>query len=266
MQKGSMWVFGLCACLLASAGTAQEAWTVQLTSKQAKAHAEQAGRKAVTAFAISPDGAWGRSHGFQDADQAAKRAMSFCQGELRPRKRDCILFEVAGKRAAPQVVQTRKVSTVYQPLNGRKAAFVFGRAALDFRGNKDGAMAQLATAPTQPSALAQDKKLRAGLTNRTIMTTQAKGFGLWLGDVYAEHLVSTNNGVLVVGFDSWAVTAQGLLCMFNGFWDSGKPVGTKCVLLNSIGNGLVDLSWDGSPNASRKGQLIAGDARFSAAK
>lgn len=266
MQKFSVWAFGLCVCLLASAGTAQEAWKVQLTSKQAKAHAELAGQSGITAFAISPDGAWGRSYGFKDADLAAKRALSFCHSELRPRKRDCLLFEVAGKRVAPQTVQTRQVSAVYKPLNGRKAAAVIGRAALDFRGNKAGAMAQLATAPKGAGDLVQDKLLRAGLKNRTLMTTQAKGFAIWLGDTYAEHLASANSGVLSVEFDSWVVTSEGLLCMFNGFWDSGKPLGTKCALLNSIGNGLVDLSWDGSPNASRKGQLIAGDARFGAAK
>lgn len=246
---------------------AQNAWTVTLTAKQEQARAEMVQEEQVTAFAISPDGAWGRSWGFDDAALAAERSLAFCRAELRPRKRDCLVYEVGGKRVAPATVQTRKVSVVYKSFDGRKAASVFGRAPYDFAGNRSGALAQLATAPTRRGTLPEDKALRAALTNRTIMTTQSKGFALWFEGTRAEHAVSTSGGVLTVLFDSWTVTPEGLMCMFDGHWEgTGKPVGTRCVLLNAMGDGLVDLSWDQTPNATRKAQLIAGDARFAAVK
>lgn len=252
---------------MATAGVGQEAWTVTLTSKQSKQLAGLAAEDSITAFAISPDGPWGRSWGYDSKAQAELNAMRYCRENLRRRDRDCLIYQSDGQRVVPDVVQTRRVSEVYKPLNGRKAASVFGRVAFSFQGDAGAARAQLATAPTRRADLTEDRALRKVLTGRTLMTTKAKGFAVTFEDVWAEHSASANSGIITVFFDSWTVTSSGLVCMFDGYWESTrKPVGTRCMVLNAAGNGLVDMSWDNRPNASVKGQLIAGDARFAAVK
>ncbi|MEM6373859.1 MAG: hypothetical protein AAF727_13915 [Pseudomonadota bacterium] len=255
------------AMLCAPLAHAQEAWSVVLTKKQAEAFAEAEKRQPGTAFAVSPDGAWGWSTGFSSAELAGKRAVQFCRAFLRKRKRDCALYAVNGQRVAPATVQLRRVADVYVPLNGRKAGAILGRAAFQFQGNRAAARAQLAAAPATRAQMREDSALRGALIGRTIMTTQTRGFAVTLEEQSADHAAGTQNGIIKRRFDSWGVTPEGLLCMFNGRWDgTGAPVGRVCLILNAIGNGLVDLSWDQTPNASRKGQLIAGDARYAAVK
>jgi len=258
---------GVVLMLVSGAAMAQDQWTVALTKKQAKALAELASEPDVTAFAISPDGAWGRSWGVNNAENAGARALNFCQGELRPGKRDCILYAVAGKRVAPQVVETRKVSKVYRPVNGRQAAALFGRVDFDFQGNVGAAKAQIATSPQSPADLREDKALRSVLKNRSIMSPKPKGYAVIFEDVYAEQIAMANSGVLKTYFDSWTVTAEGLVCMFGGRWaSSGKSRGTVCLVLHDATDGAVTMAWGTKPGARQKMQLIAGDVRFATAR
>ncbi|MEL6452860.1 MAG: hypothetical protein AAFQ19_16525 [Pseudomonadota bacterium] len=257
----------LVALALAAPGAAQERWTVALTDKQAQALAEIAGEREVSAFAISPDGAWGRSWGYANKSLAGDWALAYCRAELRPRRRDCILYELDGARVAPATVAVPTVREVYKPLNGRKAAAVIGRVDYDFAGNKAAALAQLASGPARAADLRGDPALRQALVGRSIMATSAKAFAHVFEETRAAFWVPSNSGILMQSYDSWAVTAEGLVCMFNGRYAStGKPVATRCMILNKISNGLVDLSWSGSPNATRKGQLIAGDVRRAAVR
>ncbi|WP_299293812.1 hypothetical protein [uncultured Tateyamaria sp.] len=258
---------GLILTLASGAAMAQQPWTVVLTKKQAKALAELSGEPDVTAFAISPDGAWGRSWGYDSAENAGARAVNFCQSELRPGKRDCFLFELAGKRMVPEVVETRKVSKVYRPVNGRQAAALFGRVDFDFAGNVPAAAAQHQTALSSPAGLREDKALRKALENRSIMSLKAKGFAVVFEDVYAEQIAMGSGGLLKTYFDSWTVTSEGLVCMFDGYWAStGKPRGTVCLILHDATDGAVTMAWGNKPNARQKMQLIAGDARFATAR
>jgi hypothetical protein len=256
----------LIALVAAPVAVAQDMWTVALTARQATALAGIAGQDDVTAFAISPDGAWGRAWGVNTAENAGARAMNYCQAQLRPGKRDCVLYEVAGRRVAAAVVQTRKVSKVYKPLNGRTAAEVFGRVTFDFKGNNTAARAQLATAPQRRGALPEDATLRAVLTDRSLMSVKTKGYALTFEDKIAEHSAEGQSGMLKAVYSSWTVTPEGLVCLFDGYWSTGKPLGTRCLILNSAAKGLVDMSWGYRPKTSQKMQLIAGDARFAMAK
>ncbi|WP_415922077.1 hypothetical protein [Tateyamaria sp. SN6-1] len=251
------------ALLAASRAHAQQGTALGLTRDQAAARAEMAGEPHPHAFAVSPDGAWGRSWGADSAATAAKRALGFCRRELRRGKTDCILFSQDGVRVAPETVTPRKVRDVYKPLNGRKAAAVIGRVPFDFAGAPDAARTQLAAG----GALVGDPGLRRALEGRSIMTTATKGFGIWLGRDYAEHMGSANSGVLSTVFDSWTVTSEGLVCMYGGRWrSSGQPVGTKCFILGAMRQGQGAIYWDGSPNAARKAQVIAGDVSLGAVK
>jgi hypothetical protein len=271
MENGSMSGFlrgllAIVAILLPMGSVAQEAWTVQMTSRQAKALAELAQHDDFTAFAISPDGAWGRAWGVNTAENAAARAMNYCQAELRPGKRDCILYAVAGRRIMPEIVQTRKVSKVYKPLNGRVAAEVFGRVAFDFQGDSAVAQAQYNSGPKRRGDLPEDAVLRAILLNRSLMSVKSKGFATTFEADIAEQSAQGQSGMLKAVFSSWAVTSDGLVCMFDGYWSTGKPIGTRCLILNSAAKGAVDMSWAFRPLTSQKMQLIAGDARFATAK
>lgn len=265
MRYGFGWILG--AMLWAGAAVAQGQWTVTLTKNQAKALAELAAEPNVTAFAISPDGAWGRSWGVNNAENAGARALNYCQGELRKGKRDCILYEVAGKRVAPQVVQTRQVTKVYRPVNGRQAAAMFGLIDFDFQGNPGVARAQVDSVVKQQASLRGDKRLRDILRGRSILSPKAKGFGVTFEDTYAEQYAMADSGILKTIYDSWTVTAEGVICMYGGrVASNGNPVGTRCVILNSASDGVVSFSWGHRPGSKQKMNLIAGDARFATAR
>lgn len=237
-----------------------EGWTVALTKKQAKALGEISGKSSHVAFAISPDGSWGRSWGKPSAAIARESALSFCRAYLSRGKRDCLIYMVNGKRVAPAVVNTRPVAEVYKPLNGRRAASVFGRSDFNFTGNLAAARAQLAAGMADPGALRQDDGLRAKLAGRTLMNTSSKGWAVWLGKQRAAHLAQANSGVLTTEYESWRVTSDGLLCM------RGASVKTRCILLGPAKAGALKIYWSFTPKAGRKAQLIAGDARGGAVR
>ena len=250
---------------------AAEPWQVALTANQHKAFTEWQAMKGRSAFALSPDGPWGRSEGFATDAAAEAAAMGWCQQHLRPGRRDCILFGVNGRQIAPGRVETRKVTQVYKPVDGKKAAAFFGLAGLDFAGNRAAALAQLAQvqAGTDPSiAFGRDRQVEALLTGRSLMLAQSGGFALWLdGAGWAEQASKAQSGVLTQVYPQWMATREGLVCLFGGYWQStGKKTGTNCLILNGISRGQVDFSWGGSSNVRRKGYLIAGDGRRGAAR
>ncbi|WP_238366841.1 hypothetical protein [Mesobacterium pallidum] len=256
---------------LSPALAAAEPWQVALTAQQGKSFAEWQRMKTPSAFAISPDGAWGFSEGFATDKAAQTAAMGWCQERLRPGRRDCILFGVNGRQVAPAQVETRKVTQVYKPVDGRKAAAFFGLAGLDFAGNRAAALAQLAQvqAGTDPSiAFGRDRGVEAIVANRSLMLAQSGGFALWLdGAGWAEQASKAQSGVLTQVYPQWMATREGLVCLFGGYFRStGKKTGTNCLILNGISRGQVDFSWGGSSNVRRKGYLVAGDGRRGAAR
>ena len=179
---------------------AQDAWTVTLTQEQNKMLKGLASEKSITAFAISPDGQWGRSWNYANKAEAELNALRFCRERLRRRNRDCLIYQSDGKRVAPEVVQTRQVSEVYKPFNGRKAASVLGRVALNYQGDTDRARAQLAATPTKQSDLPEDRALRKQLTGRTLMTTKAKGFAVTFGpNSRQRQMVGSSQRFLIAG-------------------------------------------------------------------
>lgn len=262
---------GALALALLPSVAVSEPWQVALSAKQHKSYTEWQGLAAPSAFAISPDGAWGFSFGFPSDKAAQDAAMGWCQERLRPGRRDCVMFGVNGRQVVPAVIETRKVSQVYTPVDGRKAAAFYGLAGLDFAGNRAAALAQLTqvNAGTDPStAFGRDRKVEELLTGRSLALAQRGGFALWFdGGGWAEQASRANSGTLVQVFPQWMATREGLVCLFGGYWKStGKKVGTNCLILNGIARGQVDFSWGASSNVRRKGYLIAGDARRGAAR
>lgn len=253
--------------LSATTGAFAESWTVTLTKKQAKALDEMTAPRKHAAFAISPDGPWGRSWGKRSAAAAQESALAYCRAHLSRKKRDCLVYIVDGKRVAPASVKTRVVTQVYKPLNGRQAASILGRSNFNFSGNLAAARAQLEGGMARPEALPQDASLRAALVGRTLMNTSSKGWALWLGKDRAEFLSQTKSSTLATRYQSWRVTSDGLLCLRGGVWRSnGKPAGTRCILLGPAKGGALNIYWSSTPSTGRKAQLIAGDARGGAVR
>ncbi|PSL18627.1 hypothetical protein [Shimia abyssi] len=254
---------------VAFAKDAQGIWTVVLTNKQSAEFQEQKSQKKHTGFAVSPDGAWGRSHGFASKDKAAARAMSFCRSFMRKGQRDCILFAVDGTIVAPAVVKTKTVTALYKPINAKTAPAVFGYAPGAFKGNKDAAKAAYNAFEKNPAlrnSMARDANLERLLTNRTLMTKTSRPFLLWFSPNGGEQNGVANSGILVSYFKSWIATPDGLVCLFDARWDNGNPIGNRCLYIDSIENGQVRFTWASSINKKRKAMLLAGDARFAAAR
>lgn len=251
----------------ASAKSKSGPWQVQLTKKQAKALAEVQRKVTPNAFAVSPDGAWGRAWGQSSRDEALAVAMHFCRRALKPGKRDCIAYAVNGEVVAPAVVDAKVVTKVYKPVDGRKAAAFFGLSGVNFAGNRPAALAQLEQVQAGNTALRSDPILSAALSRSSFTLAGAKGFALKLGKDTVEQHVQTNRAVLVISFTGWTATKEGLVCLFDGKWTStGKLVGTKCLVLDHIVNGKARFSWESSLGTVRNGQLVAGDATRSAAR
>lgn len=249
------------------AAVAQENWAVTLTSKQAKGVQEASAGRSHVAVAISPDGPWGWSEGMKSEAAAKLRALQFCRGFMDKGDRDCILYLVNGKVVAPAVVQTRRVSEVYKPLNYKRAASVFGISPLNFDGNLSQARAVVSSAQANPKSLRQDKTLRAALQGRTLMKPTGRPFAIWLGQDEASQVIKGDSGIITAWYPSWVVSADGVVCMLDGRWKStGKRVGNKCFILGAAKRGKTAIYWESSANAKRDVILIAGDARYGAVR
>ena len=249
-------------CLVPQVGAAQSGWKVVLTSKQAQKAAELKSEKAHTAFALSPDGPWGRAWGKNSAQAAQDIALQFCRDHLKKGRRDCFVYAVNNKVVAPSVIKTKKITAIYKPLNSRTAAAFFGRVALNYSAPLAAAKGRIEAAAANPNNLKSDAALKKALTGRTLMSTGGRSWAIWLGPKGAEQHVNANSGVLSIRFDAWRVSPDGVLCMMGGRWTTtGKPVGTKCLILGDMKQGVGGLYWAASVNTKRAVQLIAGDAR-----
>lgn len=258
--------------LSTATATAQGTWAVTLTSKQAKELKELKSSKAHTAMAVSPDGPWGTRWGARSADAAGAEALGNCRAFLKKGLRDCVLYSVNGRVVADSVVKTRKVSAVYKPVDGKAAPGIFGRANVNFVGNVQAAeadMTALLANPAHRSNLRRDPTLEGMLRGRSFMNTKKRGFAIWFEKGRGAQYSASNNGTLKMYFGDWLATRDGLVCMFDSVWDSGKAVGTRCLVIHQINKGAADFSWPGSGHGTttvRKGQIIAGDARRGAVR
>ncbi len=263
-------MFGLALASLASLAFAQnETWQVSLKDKQKKGYSKYQLEKGPRAFAISPDGAWGYRYGDTSVEVAKKRALQNCRQHMRPRQRDCVVYDVNGKRVLPEVIQSYRVSALYRPLDAKSAAAFFGLKGGSFEGNL--AQAKQEFKPFHKGQLPHnsfvpDPTLTELLTQRSLMTTTKRPTVIWFGDKGGEQLVRGDSSVASNTFPKWAVSRSGLACLYDGVWDSGKIIGDRCIFLKSLSNGQVRFSWAGKWGRTLKGQLVNGDARFAAVR
>lgn len=252
---------------IATAGS----WTVELTRKQARKLAELNDAQRNTAMAVSQKGAWGRARNWASEQQASDWAMQNCRAYLKPGQPDCILYAVNGQRVAPATVQLKKVSQVYKPVNGRKAAAFHGLRPLNLSGNRPAAenlLKQIDAETRDAARLPRDTGLEAKLRNNSLAADDTRGFAIWLGADRVETWIKTQRGEnLKIRWKSWLATPEGLVCMIDGHYlSSGKRVGDNCLFIESASGGRMVFSWLNSPAKKRKGLIIAADARLGAAR
>lgn len=260
---GILTIFGSAASL-----KAQETWQVELNRKQTKSLAKIAAKPGHKAFAVSPDGAHGFQWGASSSESASKDAVANCRGFMRAGQRDCILYSVNGRVVAEPVVATRRVSAVYKPVDGKSAPAIFGRANVNFSGNPAAALADftaLKASPAHANRLQHDPALERILMQRSFMNTQKRAFAIWFEQGRGDQYSVGNNGMLRLGFRRWVATPDGLVCMFDSVWSTGKTVGTRCLIIHSIASGAARFSWH-DMTTIYDGQIIAGDARRGAVR
>lgn len=259
----------LCISNLGASMAQSETWTVKLTKEQAKKARETIGLDFTTAVAISPDGAWGRSWRARTLADEKERALGYCRAHLKPKRRDCFLYMVNGKVVAPKTVETRVVSVVYKPVDGKKAPAVLGRARVNFVGDKSAALADFKKFKTDSAhfkRLSRDRALEAALKRQSFMNTKKSGFAIWFESTGGQQHMAANGGkILKMRFSDWRATSDGLVCMIGAVWSSGKAVENRCLIIESIKDGVADFYWAGK-NTRYQGQIIAGNALHGAVR
>lgn len=240
---------------------AAQDWTVKLSTKQAKKLGEMQSQPKHQAFAVSPDGAWGRAWGKSSVENAEAAALQFCREHLKPNKRDCIVFARNGKQLVQGAVTVPVVRQVYKPVDGKKARAFFGVSAVDYLGDHARAKARIQAVMAAPNVLVRDDGLARQLRGRSLVSNKAGGFAIYLGSKGADQAAKVNGGrVIGATFSDWAVSKEGLLCLFGGRWNTGKPAGTRCIILANVAAGKLSFAWDGTPDTLRNGWIVQGDA------
>lgn len=249
-----------------------EPWTIKLTAKQERALSEMPQKKAHAAFAASPGGQWGRSWGKSSAAAAERAALEYCQEHLRVGKPGCAVIYSKGRMASQGRVDVPRVSEVYKAINGSKAAQFYGMLGQSFQGNVARAQAQYKMTRSDGQAWRKIPKSRAmerALTGAGLVNAGQNGWAVYLDGDRAIHYASPKRGkVLKSVFKEWAISEDGLLCMFFGAHASGKKRSTTCMIIASMQQGVIRYNWAHAKSMAnmRKGFIVAGNPGRSAAR
>lgn len=250
-----------------------EAWKVELTKKQKRRFEEISGKKPNTAFAISPDGIWGRSWGKDSAELAVSSALSFCRQHLKPGKRDCVLYSVNQKLQIENEVdvEVETVKEVFETGDPDSARRFFGTAVRTMRFDYERATTILKGLKDDPNflnALIRDTKLEEFLRNRSLIGLKKAGSTFWFGQEGGERHIKGRKGLQIRHFKEWIATPEGLVCMLESFVPAtGKKLGTDCIAIDTIIDGEVEFALASETTKKlRKAYLVNGDARFSATR
>lgn len=261
-------LLALGACASGPTFPVGDVWEVTLSVEQAEKFAELSGEEAHTAFAVSPDGIWGRATGRRSAQEASQAALAFCAQHTRLNASQCILYSVDGARVAPASVTTTPVTARYEAVSPSSAQAFFPTVAVTHTGDVSAQRAFYAQLQSDPNALAtapRDAELRAALIRSSIVATSAR-MVIWLDEAGAEIHNMGSNGRLERIYQDWHVTADGLMCLNRGQWAStGRSVGMTCIEIREIASGEVEAAWAGN-GADITGVIVRGDARFSTSR
>jgi hypothetical protein len=251
-----------------------ETWDVELNKKQEKALAETARKPKFTAFAAAPGGVWGNAWNFNTQELADEKALNGCAPYLKKGRPKCVIVARNGKIVVGKTVQVTKVKAQYKPIDGKNAARFFGLVNTSFSGNEEKARQQHNPSQNDVNAwrnFPKDKKLSQTLTNKSLVNAKKKGWAIFLGKSGAVHYGHGNRGVFAAQYNEWAISPDGLLCMFFGTFPNGKQIDMKCMVIGNIKKGQIGYSWaesnsNAKPFKLRKGLLVAGNAGVAAVR
>ena len=258
----------LCACSSGggpSAGGSRgtvESWTVKLTQQQSKNLAKTMFQPGHSAFAAAPGGQSGWSRNYTTAASADARALEECQSRLSKGDLNCVIVARNGEMVVGDTVDIAKITAVYKPIRPRKAAEFFGLVSIPFQGNRDRAVEQYDFTKRDDQAwrtIPKDRSLEYALTGHGLVSSGPMGWAIFLEEERAILYAQTQSGrILVSTFEQWAVSDDGLLCMFFGRHANGNPRSTTCMIIESAGNGEMRYTWAWQ-RTLRKGYIVAGD-------
>ncbi|SMX43217.1 hypothetical protein [Actibacterium lipolyticum] len=256
--KGTKYTIAILA-FLAPLSLKAEPWTVTLNNEQTKVLSELGARSGITALAISPDGAWGTAWGWNTMAKSTAQALSNCREHVKMGKRDCVVYASNGKRILPDTIDIKRVQQRYKAINGKKAASFFGLAPIEFTGSRNEALQEFEFTKSDGQAwrtIPKSRALKRQLTGRGLVSAGKDGWAIFLTEDHAFH----DSKVGRSKFEQWAISENGLLCMFFGKYENGKSRSTACMVIDEISRGEMRYNWAANgDNRARRGFIVAGD-------
>ena len=229
--------FAILAALLTPLAANAEIWAVKLTPQHKQALAETKSNPNHSALAIAPGGQWGSAWNYSSAEEANQRALNNCKSYLKRGNLDCVIVAQNGKMIVGKTVDLVSITKVYKPLNGKKAARFFGGVNIQFQGDRVKALEQYEFTKRDGQAwrtIPKDMALRRALTNHGLASNGQNGWAIYLGEKEATQYASPKSGkVMVSTFKEWAISKDGLLCMFFGKHANGNPRSTTCMIIET---------------------------------
>lgn len=249
-----------------------ESWKVVLTERHQEKLAELQNKPQHSALAVSERGAWARAWGKATSKIAVDDVLKNCRKHLKKGDLDCVVVAVDGKFIAASEVDVKRITQRYRAVSGKDAVKFFGVVDLSFKGNPDRAREQYELMKHDPEAwrsIPKSQKLKKALTKFGLVSNNATGWTIFLDKGKAVHASSQSKGnVLSSTFQHWEISQDGLLCLFLGSFDTGKPRSNSCMIIESAQNGVIRYNWASYSSGARmrKGFIVAGDPSVASVK
>lgn len=256
--KGTKYTIAILA-FLAPLGLKAEPWTVTLNKEQTGVLSELGARPGGTALAISPDGAWGTAWGMSTKAKSTARALANCREHVRKGQRDCVVYAVNGERSLPDTIDIKRIQQRYKAIDGKKAASFFGLVPIEFTGSRNAALKEFEFTNSDGQAwrtIPKSRALKRQLTGRGLVGVGKGGWAIFLTENHAYHDTKVGRTT----FEQWAISENGLLCMFLGKYENGISRSTACMIVHEVSRGEMRYNWAANGrNRARRGFVVAGD-------
>ncbi|MEP3846254.1 MAG: hypothetical protein ABJM43_13035 [Paracoccaceae bacterium] len=237
-----------------------------MNKEQTEVLSELGAKPRITVLAISPDGPWGKAWGMKTKAASTARALKSCREHVRKGERDCVVYAVNGKQTLPGTIDIKRIQQRYKAVHGQKAASFFGLAAIEFTGSRDAALKELEFTKSDGQAwrtIPKSRALKRQLTGQGLVSVGKDGWAIFLTEDHAYHDTKVGRGT----FEQWAISENGLLCMFFGKYENGKLRSNACMVIDKISRGEMRYNWGpNGKNRARRGFVVAGDPGKNAVK
>lgn len=236
-----------------------------LTAHQKRRAVELLGRPGHRAMAVSRSGPWGYRYGANTRDEAIQDAQKNCSQHVRKGKYLCEILIIDNDMDMAALDNPRRATQAYRLYNAKSAVEFFGIRVGSYTGNVELAKQNYQRIKQQGSlsGIKRDEKLRKILTETSMVLNRQHI--LRFGRTQFIFLAKANSGNLRSSAPTWKALEGGLVCSENERWDTGKPIGGRCIIVHSIENGKARVSWAESRSATMR-VVVNGDATVAAAR